>query len=52
MPPPQKPARFGWCQTGHHEACPGEIKSSLNGKIMVCPCPHHEEVRKELEELL
>ena len=43
--------RFGWCMDGHHTDCPGTMKMS-DGKTHVCDCPHHEQVRRELEELL
>lgn len=53
-PPPKVPKNvpFGWCITGHHFACPGTFKSTLDGRIMVCTCPHHEQIKKEMEELL
>lgn len=52
--PPKVPKNvpFGWCITGHHFACPGTFKSGLDGRTMVCTCPHHEQIKKEMEELL
>jgi len=43
--------KFGWCLDGHHKDCPGTIKSA-NGPVMVCTCPHHEQVERYLEELI
>lgn len=33
--------RFGWCATGHHDACRYEVGGTQG--ISTCSCPCHEE---------